>query len=177
MHILWKNVNLADQILVNTVVAALLLLCLDGVELVEAEYLYILERHLVSLVAAYQLLIYAQRSAASCKTQCKRACWVCGLVSLDCIYNLVSNILCTVALGREYCCRDFFITVDDVLWSAIHNNSTVIRKRIFAFHSNVFCCFIYFSTVIMQIYKKYLKPKDKTSKKRNNLGFVFVLLH
>ena len=40
-----------------------------------------------------------------------------------------------------------------------------------------FCCFIYFSTVIMQIYKKYLKPKDKTSKKQNNLGFVFVLLH
>ena len=93
----------------NTVVAALLLLCLDGVELVEAEYLYILERHLISLVAAYQLLIYTQWSATGCKTQCKRACWVCGLVSLDCIYNLVSNILCTVALGGEYCCRDFFI--------------------------------------------------------------------
>ena len=73
VDILGLDVNLIQQILLNTAATALLLCPLDGIELIETIHNNILERHLTHLITAHQLVVHTDRGTACGESQSKQA--------------------------------------------------------------------------------------------------------
>ena len=127
MHVLGLDVDMAQEILVNTIVAALLLCRLDGIELVEAVDLNALKRHLASLITLNQLTVYAQRRLSRRKTESEETLAAVLLMLADRLHDHVGYIVDAVALRFEDRGRDLLITVDDILWRAFDYEAPILR--------------------------------------------------
>ena len=122
-----------EEIVVYTVVATLLLVLTDGVELVEREYRHVAERHLTLLVALNELAVEAQRGTSCCQTQHK---WGQLLVDVTCrgvvavrthkTADEVCHILHAVILALENFSRDTLVAVYDIPRRRLLYKSTIL---------------------------------------------------
>ena len=143
---------MVEQLLVDTEVAALLMVRCDGVELVEAHYGNVLETYLAFFVALHQFAVETERGAAGREAQHEG---LCALVIVDGFNNLVSYVLNTFVFCLENVSGDFLVAADDVAGNVGGNESAILGECVLTFHIVLF-----------------LRLKILTSKIRKRCGYA-----
>ena len=114
VDVLGEDVDVVEELRVDAVVAALLVLGGDGVELVEAIHLHVAEADLAGHVADDQLAVEAEGRVARGEAEHEGTAGAGCLVGHDGTDNFVGYVLYTFVFAWEYLCGDFLETADDV---------------------------------------------------------------
>ena len=114
MDILLCDVDMVEELLVDVVIAALLCLGVQRIELVDAVNRYILERNQALLAACCQLAIESQRCASRSKTENEKSLAIVGVVLGNSLGDKVGYITNTFTLYIENRCGNLLITMDDI---------------------------------------------------------------
>ena len=125
VDVLGLDVDVVEELLVDAVVAALLLVRADRVELVETEYGHVAEADLPGLVASYQLVVEAQGRTSGGDAQHERLrAGVCG----DRADDRIGDMLHGRVLALVYARTDFLVAMENVARGQILDQTAVLRK-------------------------------------------------
>ena len=142
VHVFGQDVDVVEELLVDTVVAALLLGRFDGVELVEAVNGDVAEADEPLVVAFHQFAVEAQRGASRREAQHEGLRLLVDfvrtvqfVVRADCLDDVVGDVLHAFVFVLIDPGEDLFVAVDDVTGDRFGNQSAVFRQGILVVHT------------------------------------------
>ena len=147
VDILGQDVNMVEQLLADTEVAALRIGRINRIELIERADRHVAERDLARLITAHQLPIEAHRRASGSQTQDEGLLVVVDLVGeehlvvvADRLDDHIRHILHPTILIVIDLRTNTFVTTQNIARCDLQVQTTIFGKRIFVVHSYYFLC-------------------------------------